>query len=171
MTQDAWINFTIEFVKNKHQYQLRKYTTNVYYYTHCIEVMNIVSKSPTCTYNMKIAALLHDTLEDTQTTVEELESVFGKTVTQYVIGLTQISKSSDGNRKVRKQKDLEFYASQNPEVQTIKVADLISNAQDILSKDPDKFGPVFIAEAKDLYTALDKACPMLRSSLYAVLNP
>lgn len=167
---DELIKRTIEFIKYRHRYQIRKYTTDQYYYLHCIEVMTIVSRSPICTFKMKIAALLHDTLEDTDATIEELIAIYGKEVTTMVIGLTDVSKPEDGNRKVRKEMDRKHLGEQDMFVQTIKVADLLANAKDILQKDPEKFGPVFIEEAKLLSQVLTKACPVLKQELDQLLN-
>lgn len=167
---DAWIARTIEFIKHKHRYQIRKYSTDQYYYLHCIEVMENVSRSPICTFNMKIAALLHDTLEDTDTMVEELIAIFGKEIAYMVVGLTDISKPEDGNRKLRKAMDRQHLSEQDMFIQTIKVADLLANAKDILQKDPDGFGPVFIEEAKLLSQVLTKACPVLKQELDQCLN-
>lgn len=163
----------IDFIKYKHRYQIRKYTTDVYYYTHCIEVMMIVSRSPMCTLYMKIAALLHDTLEDTDTTYEELKVVFGKIVADYVRGLTDVSDSKEiplKPRKERKAMDRLHVSQQCAEVQTIKVADLLANAKDIMEKDPLKFGPVFLAEARLLLDVLTLACPALRQELDELLK-
>lgn len=155
----------INFAKYKHRYQIRKYSTDLYYYTHCLEVMAMVSRSPSCTLIMKVVAILHDTLEDTDTTIEELEIMFGKEIARMVKGLTDISKPTDGNRLVRKAMDRQHLSEQDADTQTVKVADMMANAKDIMIKDAEKFGPVFIAEAKLLSQVLTKACPVLKKEL------
>jgi len=155
----------IEFAKYKHRYQIRKYSTDLYYYTHCLEVMEMVSRSPSCTLIMKVVAILHDTLEDTDTTVEELEIMFGKEIARMVVGLTDVSKPEDGVRAYRKSMDRKHLSEQDGDTQTVKVGDIMANGKDIMTKDPLKFGPVFIAEAKLLSKVLTKACPVLKKEL------
>lgn len=160
----------IDFANKKHREvnQVRKYTGQPYI-VHPIEVMNIVKKSPIHTPEMLIAAVLHDTVEDTKTTLEEIESIFGHTVMTYVKGLTDVSKPTDGKRSVRKAMDRDHSASQSMEVQTVKIADLISNAQDIMTHDPEGFGKVYIQEKKELMKVLTKACPVLRKMALEIL--
>ena len=69
--------------------------------------------------------------------------------------MTEVSKPEDGNRKTRKAMDRDFLAKQSAEVQTIKLADMISNSQDIKTYDP-KFAEVYIPEMKELLKVLDK---------------
>lgn len=54
--------------------------------------------------NMVIAALLHDTVEDTSVTLEDIEFEFGAGVADWVKDLTDVSYPTDGHRAARKQK-------------------------------------------------------------------
>ena len=72
-----------------------------------------------------------------------------------VEGLTDVSKPEDGNRKTRKAMDKDHLAKQSAEVQTVKLADIISNSQDIKANDP-KFAEVYIGEMKVLLEVMDK---------------
>ncbi|MCA9362629.1 bifunctional (p)ppGpp synthetase/guanosine-3',5'-bis(diphosphate) 3'-pyrophosphohydrolase [Candidatus Kaiserbacteria bacterium] len=71
-----------------HQDQLRKGTVELPYITHLMAVMFIL-RDYTRDEDTLVAALLHDTLEDTDYTLEELKLDFGETVAKYVETLTE----------------------------------------------------------------------------------
>jgi len=91
------------------------------------------------------AALLHDTVEDTSVTFEDIRSRFGDTVSLLVWELTDVSQPSDGNRAARKKLDREHNGRASRDAQFIKLADMISNSRDIIKNDPG-FAKVFVAE-------------------------
>ena len=82
------------------------------------------------------AAWLHDTVEDTPVTFQDIEKEFGAGVAQLVLDLTDVSKASDGNRAVRKAIDRGHLAQAMPRAKTIKLADLIDNCRDICNNNP-----------------------------------
>ncbi len=136
-----------------HEGQMRKYSGTPYI-VHPIEVATIV-QSVDHTDEMIAAALLHDVVEDTEYSFEDIAKEVSPEVAKLVEGLTDVSKPQDGNRKVRKALDKDHLAKQNAEVQTIKLADVISNSQDIKANDPS-FAKVYIEEMKALLEVLDK---------------
>jgi (p)ppGpp synthase/HD superfamily hydrolase len=142
-----------EFATSAHEGQVRKYT-GVPYIVHPIEVMEIV-KTVDHDDEMLAAALLHDVVEDCGVTIEDIVKEFGSDVASLVSALTDVSKPEDGNRKTRKAKDREHSAASSPRAQTIKLADLISNAEDIIANDP-KFAKLFITEKRLLLEAMSK---------------
>ena len=109
---------------------------------------------------MIAAALLHDVIEDTDFTYEDIAEKVSPEVADLVQGMTEVAKPEDGNRAKRKSMDKDFLAQQSPEVQTIKYADVISNTQDIALHD-SSFAKVYIAEIKDLLEVIDKGDPTL----------
>ena len=123
-----------EFATQAHEGQVRKYT-GVPYIVHPIEVMEIVS---TVEHDdaMLAAALLHDVVEDTVHTIEDIQQEFGDDVAALVADLTDVSKLEDGNRRARKAKDRAHSGAASDRAQTIKLADLISNSTDIVKNDP-----------------------------------
>ena len=133
-----------------HEGQTRKYSS-LPYIVHPIEVATIV-ESAGGTDEMIAAALLHDVIEDTDFTYEDIADL--------VQGMTEVAKPEDGNRAKRKSMDKDFLAQQSPEVQTIKYADVISNTQDIALHDPS-FAKVYITEIKALLEVIDKGDPTL----------
>ena len=136
-----------------HKGQTRKYS-GLPYIIHPVEVATIVEEAGG-TDEMIAAALLHDVIEDTEFTYEDIAEKTSPKVADLVQGLTEVSKPEDGNRKVRKALDRDFLAEQAPEVQTIKYADVISNTKDIKVYDP-KFAEVYVAEIKELLKVIDK---------------
>ena len=123
--------------------QRRKYTDEPYI-MHPAAVVELV-RSVDHTEAMIAAAWLHDTVEDTPATLDEVERVFGGTVAALVEMLTDVSKPTDGNREKRKAIDRAHTAKASPEAKTIKLADLIDNTRSIVARDP-KFAKVYLAE-------------------------
>lgn len=140
------------------QGQVRKYT-NEPYIVHPHDVAQIV-RSVGGTDNMVAAAYLHDTLEDTHVTLDLLRTEFGNEIATLVLWLTDVSQPTDGPRSTRKEIDRLHSASAPGEAQTIKVADLISNTNDIVQHDP-KFAVVYLVEKRLLLTELVNANPTL----------
>lgn len=96
---------------------------------------------------MLCAAVLHDTIEDTETTAEELRAVFGEQVASVVLEVTD-DKLLD--KAVRKQLQIEHAPHISPQaklVKLVKLADKISNVRDILASPPADWS----AERKQAY--------------------
>jgi len=138
--------------------QRRKYT-NEPYIVHPAEVVGIV-ESVSHSDEMLAAAWLHDVLEDTGVTYDVLYKEFGEPVANLVHWLTDVSRSTDGNRAARKALDREHLSRAPAAAQTIKVADLISNSVSITRYDP-KFARVYLEEKTALLEVLTLADPGL----------
>jgi (p)ppGpp synthase/HD superfamily hydrolase len=138
--------------------QLRKYTNDPYI-VHPEEVAALVATRPH-TPEMIAAALLHDVVEDTPRSIEEIHQRFGPVVADLVADLTDVSKPSDGNRRVRKAMDRAHTAAASNQAKTIKLADLISNSASITAHDPN-FAPVYMDEKRALLDALVGGDPVL----------
>jgi (p)ppGpp synthase/HD superfamily hydrolase len=141
-----------ELAIRAHGNQKRKYTGEPYT-VHLTEVVEIIKTIPH-TKEMVAAAWLHDTLEDTDLTLKELADECGIIVAGMVNALTDCSKSN-GNRKRRKEIDRQRLSVSLPEVQSIKLADIISNASSIEEHDPD-FAVVWLREKALMLEVLTK---------------
>jgi (p)ppGpp synthase/HD superfamily hydrolase len=143
----------LQFTTRKHGEikQKRKYTGEDYI-THPMAVAEIIMGIEH-TPEMIAAAYLHDTVKDTNTTLNEIEKEFGLTVAAYVECLTDISVMSDGNRATRKEIDRQHLSHAPPCVQSIKLADLIHNSKTIVKFDPE-FTRVYIKEKSLLLEVL-----------------
>ena len=134
--------------------QKRKYTGECYT-VHTCEVAQMVQNYGG-SEDMICAAHLHDVIEDTDKTYEDIyDAGFMYEISEYVLGMTDVSVPSDGNRAARKALDREHLAAQGSQVQTIKLADLIDNSKTILAYG-GKFAPVYIEEKKLLLKVLTK---------------
>lgn len=106
------------------------------------------------------AAWLHDVVEDTAATIEDVAASFGNEVAELVKALTDISRPSDGNRQQRKAVDRAHLANASALAKTVKLADLIDNCADICRHDPG-FGRVFLEETALLLPVLREGDPRL----------
>lgn len=141
----------IAFATEAHAGQTRKYSGEPYV-NHPIAVAEIV-RSVQHTEEMVIAALLHDVVEDTPTTLLDIKNAFGPTVATLVAWLTDISTPFHGNRAARKELDRMHLSLAPPAAQTIKLADLIDNTASIKEHDPN-FWKVYGAEKLRLLEVL-----------------
>jgi hypothetical protein len=145
----------------------RKYSLEPYA-THLQEVAGLVA-SVTNDPEMVAAAWLHDTVEDTGTTLADLEQQFGSAVAQLVGELTDVSGPADGNRAIRKSIDRARLAKASPQAKTIKLADLIDNGQDLCAHDPE-FAKVYLVEMASLLEVLTDGDSILFNQAMAVLR-
>lgn len=147
--------------------QLRKYTGEPYI-VHPVAVARLVATVPH-TPSMLIAALLHDTVEDTPVCIEDIHAQFGADVADLVSWLTDVSKPEDGKRAVRKAIDRAHISQAPAAAKTIKLADLIHNSQSILAHDP-KFAAVYLQEKAQLLEVLREGDGVLWEQAHAVLQ-
>lgn len=138
--------------------QKRKYTGEDYI-VHPREVHDIVC-TVTHSIAMRMAALLHDVLEDTKVTYGLLHETFGLEVADMVLWLTDVSKPEDGNRSTRKAIDRQHLSAAPGDVQTIKAADLIANTRSILAYDKG-FAVTYLDEKRQLLDVMVRADPIL----------
>ena len=122
------------FAAEKHGGQRRKGTAAEPYINHLLEVAELVSSTiAELDTKLVIAALLHDTIEDTGVTREELVHAFGTDVADLVVELTD-----DKSLPKAERKRLQIMNAPKISIraQTIKLADKISNLRAILSSPP-----------------------------------
>ena len=138
--------------------QVRKYTGEPYI-NHPAAVSRIV-QSVDHTLAMVAAAWLHDVVEDTGVTIDQIRDEFGAEVADLVFWLTDQSKPTDGNRETRKAIDRAHSSAAPAAAQTVKLADLIDNTLTIESHDPD-FARVFRHEKRRLLDVMFAGDPAL----------
>lgn len=162
----------VRVATHAHRNQKRQVTGQLYIY-HPLRVMNDVLLLPDCTEDMACAAVLHDTVEDTDLTLEEIHAEFGGTVATYVGSLTnQFSKKQhpELNRQERKARELERLAAIPREAKLIKLCDRIDNLSDAPFSDDDglDFREVYVRESRALAKALGSANTSLEARLLAL---
>ncbi|NTY87996.1 bifunctional (p)ppGpp synthetase/guanosine-3',5'-bis(diphosphate) 3'-pyrophosphohydrolase [Serratia fonticola] len=138
--------------------QRRKYTNDPYI-VHPQAVMEIVSSVPH-SEEMLAAAWLHDTVEDTPSTLADIESHFGPQVASLVAMLTNVSVGNAENRYQRKNRDRRHSANASPQAKTIKLADLIDNTRSLLQYD-SHFAKTYLVEKQRLLEVLTEGDPQL----------
>lgn len=92
-----------------------------------------------------VAALLHDTIEDTKCTYNQIENEFGAVVRDTVFWLTDVVTKEQGNRRVRKELERVRLNSAPGRVKFVKCCDIIANARCILSDKPES-AQIFLTE-------------------------
>lgn len=151
--EDA-LNRAYVFAMKKHCAQLR--ASGDPYYSHPVEVAGILTKFKLDSASI-IAGLLHDTVEDTDTTVEEVKNLFGEQVAQLVDGLTKLAmieqKSAD-KKQAENFRKLLLAMSEDIRVLLIKLADRLHNMRTLhFLKKPEKRMRI-AKETLDIYAPL-----------------
>jgi len=122
------------FAAKKHRYQKRKGDDGEPYVNHPLEVANLLANvGKVADYDILIAAVLHDTVEDTETTAAELTELFGETVCGYVLEVTDDKSLPKAERK---QKQVEHAPHLSTGAKQIKLGDKISNITDVTNNPP-----------------------------------
>ncbi len=124
----------LAFSATKHRDQRRKDVEASPYINHPIALVNVlVNEGGVLNWDVLCAALLHDTIEDTQTTAEELTKAFGKNVTAIVLEVTDDKALPKAERKLQQ---IAHAAHSSHEAKLVKLADKICNLRDILASPP-----------------------------------
>ena len=146
------------FAEVAHADQFRKYTGDAYVvHTRAVAgLVATVTQSPIAV----AAAHLHDAVEDTAVTLDNIERAFGVSVADLVYWLTD-PVGRTGNRKQRKTEDRDRLARASALAQTIKLADLIDNTSTIVRYDP-AFARIYLREKAELLKVLTRGDAMLQ---------
>ncbi|MGI8786664.1 MAG: HD domain-containing protein [Pyrinomonadaceae bacterium] len=124
----------VSFAAKKHSRQKRKGADEQPYINHPLEVLNLLANVGKIEYyNILIAAVLHDTIEDTETTEEEITELFGREVCDYVLEVTD---DKTLPKATRKQLQIEHAPHLSNGAKYIKLADKISNIRDVSENPP-----------------------------------
>ena len=123
----------------KHEGQFRKGEGETPYIHHPIEVAAILAEiGDISDVDVLQAAVLHDTIEDTDTTSDELQSLFGTRVRDIVLDVTD---DKDLPRHERKALQVEHARNLTKGAQVLKLADKISNIHDVAFSKPVDWPP------------------------------
>jgi guanosine-3',5'-bis(diphosphate) 3'-pyrophosphohydrolase len=127
----------LSFAAYKHRNQRRKDVEASPYINHPIALAHVLSvEGNVWDQKVLIAAVLHDTLEDTKTTVGELRRKFGKKIARIVIEVTDDKKL---HKSVRKRLQIEHAPTLSKPAKLVKLADKICNLRDVVSSPPTKW--------------------------------
>jgi GTP diphosphokinase / guanosine-3',5'-bis(diphosphate) 3'-diphosphatase len=127
----------LAFAAHKHRHQRRKDAEASPYINHPIALAEVLAREGGVTdVDVLAAALLHDTIEDTQTSPEELEQAFGPRIAAIVLEVTD---NKMVKKVVRKKMQVEHAARASPEAKLVKLADKICNLRDVAERPPAKW--------------------------------
>ena len=150
----AKIEEAYRFAAEYHRDQRRR--SGEPYINHPVEVAIILAGDLHMDEDTICAALLHDTVEDTDATMDELVSRFGQTVADLVDGvtkLTQVNVSSIDEKQAMNLRKMFLGMSRDIRVVIIKIADRLHNMRTLAALPPKK--RVFKAtETMDVYAPL-----------------
>lgn len=125
---------SLDFAANKHRYQLRKGADSAPYINHPIKVAQLlIEVGEVYDIDIIIAAILHDTIEDTKTTKEELYKEFSEKITDYVLEMTDDKTQEKIQRKLLQ---IQNAPHKSPGAKLIKICDKISNITDVVHNPP-----------------------------------
>jgi len=153
-----------------HNGQKRKWAhADESYVLHPMRVAGLVALHPLATPEMVAAAWLHDVLEDTKFTEQDLLDKFGGGVVYFVKALTNPSKGLKLARVERKKMDREHLRTGPWGARLIKLADRIDNLRDMLGA-PEDFAAMYREESKLLLEALKGTDEGLEAELAAIIG-
>lgn len=124
----------VEFAASKHKDQRRKDADASPYINHPIALASVLRvEGEVACLNVIAAALLHDTIEDTETTYEELRGQFGDEIANVVSEVTDTKWLA---KTVRKRLQISKAAMATEGARLVKLADKICNLRDIIASPP-----------------------------------
>lgn len=166
---DTMYQNALAYASLVHKGQVRKYTGEPYIehpklvakiihdYMELCDDIPLFAFDPIDYSKMCCAALLHDTIEDTNATYEQIQKLSGKEICDLVYWVTDELTPEDGNREFRKRKYLEKILESPYEAKCLKIADILSNIRNLAEVVPDDdkdFAVKYIGEKEELVKAL-----------------
>ena len=149
------------------------------YFSHPLQVAEILTRMKLDSASI-ITALLHDTVEDTDATLEQIEQLFGKEIARLVDGVTKLSRielQSDYSKHAENFRKLVLAMSADIRVLLVKLADRLHNMQTLhYIRDPEKRKRIAL-ETMEIYAPLAERMGIqhikdeLENLAFGVLNP
>ncbi len=153
------------FAAHKHRDQRRKGADASPYINHPIAVANVLANEAGITDpTILAAALLHDTIEDTATTPQELEAEFGPQIASVV---AEVTDDKSLPKEERKRLQIEHAAMLSEQAKLVKLADKICNVRDMSRSPPVNWSlerkAQYFIWAKQVVDAMRGVSPVLES--------
>ena len=154
----------IEFAARKHRMQRRKDVDASPYINHPIALMSVLCVEGGIDDPVVLAAAaLHDTIEDTETTRDELAKAFGETIAGIVAELTDDKSLPKAERKLLQ---IEHAQHMSAAASSVKLADKICNIRDVGENQPADWSEhrrrEYFEWARSVVDGLQNPHPMLR---------
>lgn len=133
------LTHALVFASEAHANQRRKGAAQEPYINHLIEVLDLVTRATNGTdMDAMLGALLHDTIEDTHVTRDELAAEFGENVAEIVVANSDdMSLPKDERRRQR----IAAMRHKSAQARMVKIADVISNVRAVVLSAPAGWGP------------------------------
>ncbi len=126
------------------------------YFSHPVEVAYKLTQFKLDTSTI-VTALLHDTVEDTEVTLEDIEATFGKEIARLVDGVTKLSRLEEKSENLKQAENfrkLLIAMSEDLRVLLVKLADRLHNMETLSAiKNPEKRQRI-ARETVEIYAAL-----------------
>ncbi len=154
----------VAFAAEKHRHQRRKDAEASPYINHPIALASLLKREGVDDVAVLCAALLHDTIEDTKTTADELRVHFGEVITSVVLEVTD---DKDIDKAERKRLQVQHAHALSERAKLVKLADKICNVYDMVAAPPASWAPMrkreYLRWAKDVVDRLRGAHPGLEA--------
>jgi len=161
----------LEFAAAKHRDQRRKGRGASPYINHPIEVARALAEiGGVSDPDILVAAILHDTVEDTQTSPAELQEIFGARVRSLVEEVTDDKKLT---RAEQRRLQIVHAPTLSPGARLIKLGDKLCNVHDVIHDPPPSWDPVrrreYLAWAAEVVSQIRGTNPALEETFTKVL--
>ncbi len=151
----------VVFAANAHAGQFRK-TSGIPFISHPIEVMKTVSRWKIREEYKLVSSVLHDTVEDTRTTIEDIEDEFGTQVANLVDELTR-------PQHIKTKKDkleyLKSFKDKSLDAIIIKLADRLCNVRDFEADGNPEYSEIYALQAYPLINLYHSAIGIKRKEM------
>ncbi|HET6450089.1 MAG TPA: HD domain-containing protein [Spirochaetia bacterium] len=153
----------LDFAARKHAHQRRKGINAEPYVNHLTEVALLLAEATGGSdAGVVMAGLLHDTIEDTETTFAELQAAFGPDVASLVAEVTDDTRLP---REERRRRQVESAPAKTARARMIKLADKIANLHSIAESPPVGWSSrrknEYVAWAREVAAACGPTNPLL----------
>lgn len=163
MEDTAVLLKAMAFAAHKHRTQRRKGPDASPYINHLVDVANLLANvGEVADLSTLVAAILHDTIEDTETNAEELEQLFGPTVRRLV---EEVTDNKALPKAERKRLQVEHAAHISDPAKLIKLADKTCNARDVMQNPPEAWSTERCREYLDWSERVVAGCRGLNARL------
>jgi guanosine-3',5'-bis(diphosphate) 3'-pyrophosphohydrolase len=137
MDDTAWLIKAADFAALKHRRQRRKDAEASPYINHPLALARVLKlEAGVDDVEVLVAAILHDTVEDTETTVEELAREFSPAIAAIVAEVTDDKSLAKAERK---RMQVEHAPHISPQAKLVKLADKICNLRDVINAPPARW--------------------------------
>jgi len=158
----------VAFSSEKHQDQVRKNVEKTPYIIHPLRVAtHLLTIGKVATKEVIIAALLHDTIEDTDTTFDEIATLYGAHVASMV---QEVTNDTSAPHHVQKEQQVLNAAGKTAGAAMVKMADKFDNLSDLINFPPEKSSPEQIDQYFRHAKAVIDNLPWVNAPLKAALE-